>query len=382
MLSESQQSEVERWLLARGVPHLVADYTSADRIWTRARPYLIIAFVLQIFLSFGDRFTGWVQALMFVLGLAIVGSAVAALRRWRRVDPFDTRGGVGWEQLAFFVVVPTVIRALSGTDVLRTMAVVAAANVLLLIAVYVVVGFGLIPLTRWAVGSLSGHLLALSRLLARTLPVVLVLTVFMFINAEIWQVALLAHWTAVAVACGALAVIGTVFVAMSADDVVEAAQAAILVEDEAAATCLDGTPLAGRVPSTEPLDLDLGARVNLRLVVVFSIGVQVVLVASLIGLTYVGFGLLLVPFDVLELWGGVGADYTVLAETEFFGFLLTLTAEHLAVAALVAMMSGLSVAASAITDDAYARTFTVRLREELGQSLMVARTYRAALSPR
>jgi len=78
-LSESKQSDVERWLLGRGVPHLVADYTSTERIWTRARPYLIIAFVLQIFLSFGDRFSGWSQAGMFSLGLVVVGSAVAVL---------------------------------------------------------------------------------------------------------------------------------------------------------------------------------------------------------------------------------------------------------------------------------------------------------------
>lgn len=379
-LSESTRSDVENWLLARGVPHLVADYTSTERIWTRARPYLIIAFVLQIFLSFGDRFSGWSQAGMFMLGLLVVGSAVAALRRWRDIDPFDIKGGVGWEQLAFFVVVPTVVSALSGTDVVITMALVAAGNIIFLILVYVIVGFGLIPLTRWALGTLSGHLFALSRLLARTLPVVLVLTVFMFINAEIWQVALLAHWSAVAVACLALAVIGTVFVAMSSDDIVDSAQQSTLDDNEVAAAHLGKTPLEGWVPSARPLDLDLGARVNLRLVVVFSIGVQVMLVASLIGLTYVGFGLLLVPFEVLELWGGDDAQFSVLAEGEFLGFPLTLTVEHIAVSALVAMMSGLSVAASAITDDTYARTFTVRLRQELGQSMVVARTYRAALS--
>ena len=379
-LSESTISDVENWLLARGVPHLVADYTSEERIWTRARPYLIIAFVLQIFLSFGDRFSGWSQAGVFTLGLVVVGSAVAALRRWRSVDPFDVKGGVGWEQLAFFVVVPTVVSALSGTDVAWTMGIVAVGNILFLALMYIIVGFGLVPLTRWALGTLSGHLFALSRLLARTLPVVMVLTVFMFINAEIWQVALLARWEAVAVACAALAVIGTLFVGMSADDIVETAQQNTIDDPTLAAAHLDETPLAGWIPSDDSLDLDLGARVNLRLVVVFSIGVQVVLVAALIGLTYVGFGLLLVPFDVLEAWGGDNAaDYTILAEGTIFGVTRTLTAEHLAVSALVAMMSGLSVAASAITDDAYARNFTVRLREELGQSLVVARTYRSAL---
>ena len=388
VLSESKQSDVERWLLARGVPQLVVDYTIEDRIWTRARPFLIVAFVLQIFLSFGDRFTGWSQAGVFVAGLVIVGSAVTALRRWRGIDPFDTEGGVGWEQLAFFVIVPTVVSALSGTDVVVTMALVAAGNVAFLAVVYVVVGFGLIPLTGWALSALSNHVFALTRLLARTLPVVLVLTVFMFINAEIWQVALLANWTAVALACAALAVIGTIFVAMSADDIVESTQAATLEASGSVDEYLVGTPLEGWPPSTERLELDLGARANLRLVVVFSVGVQVVLVAALIGLTYVGFGLLLIPFDLLELWAGAdgtdgaGTAYTVLAEWQAVGLDLTLTVEHLAVSALVAMMAGLSVAASAITDDTYARAFTVRLRQELGQNLVVARTYRTAVERR
>ncbi len=379
-LTATTRSDVEHWLLRRGVPHLVANYTARERIWTRARPILIIALVMQVFLVFGDRFTGWTQLLVFLIALAVVGTAWLGFRRWRGMSPFDTRGGVGWQQLAFFVLVPTAVSALAGIGIAWTMAVVALGNLAFLGLVYVVVGFGLLPLTRWALGTLGIHLLTLTRLLARTLPVVLVLTVFMFINAEIWQVALLAHWTAVVVACGLLAVIGTLFIAISADDVVDAAREATLDPDEAEAY-LVGTPLEGFKPSSNHLDLDRSARINLRLVVVFSIGVQIVLVGLLIAATYVGFGLLLVPFEVLELWGsGSGVEYNVLAEGEMLGFPLTLTAEHLAVSALVATMSGLSVAASAVTDDAYARTFTVQLHRELRQSLVVARTYQAHVS--
>ncbi len=375
---------VEQWLLRRGVPHLVADYTARDRIWTRARPLLIIAFVLQVFLSFGDRFSGWTQAAVFAVALSLAASAVYGFRRWRGVSPFDTRGGVTWHQLAFFVAVPTMLSGLGGNGWLA-MAGVMAANLVLLLAVYVVVGFGLLPLSRWAVELMATRFLSLSRMLARTLPVVLVLTVFMFINAEIWQVAVLADWRAIAAACVLLAAIGAAFVAISAGDIVSDARRAALdgtaADPGQVGAYLAGTPLEGCEPHGGELDLDLGARANLRLVVVFSLGAPILLLVALIAATYVGFGLLLVPLEVLQTWGGPDADYTIVLDAGIMGRRTTLTIEHLAVSALVAMVSGLSVAASAVSDEAHVKDFTERLHRELRQNLVVARTYRSMLPP-
>lgn len=381
-LSPLQRSMAEQWLLRRGVPHLVADYTARDRIWTRARPLLIIAFVLQVFLSFGDRFSGWTQAVVFAAALTLAASAVYGFRRWRGFSPFDTRGGVTWQQLVFFVAVPTVLSGIGGNGWLA-MAGVMVANLVFLLVVYVVVGFGLLPLSRWAVELMATRFLSLNRMLARTLPVVLVLTVFMFINAEIWQVAVLADWRALALACVLLAAIGVAFVAISAADIVADARRAVLddmaAESDQFSDYLVGTPLEGCQPHGDELDLDLGARANLRLVVVFSLGAPILFLVALIAATYVGFGFVLVPLEVLQTWGGPDADYTIVFDTAVFDRRITLTIEHLAVSALVATLSGLSVAASAVSDEAHVKDFTERLHRELRQNLVVARTYRGLL---
>jgi hypothetical protein len=144
---------------------------------------------------------------------------------------------------------------------------------------------------------------------------------------------------------------------------------------------LAGTPLEGCEPRGYELDLDRGARANLRLVVVFSLGAPILFLVALIAATYVGFGLLLVPLEVLQTWGGPDADYTIVFDAGILGRRITLTTEHLAVSALVATLSGLSVAASAVSDEAHVKDFTQRLHRELRQNLVVARTYRSMLPP-
>src|SRR5437868_458315 len=37
--------ECERWLVRRGVPHLIADYDAREDIWTRSLPVLVVLYV-------------------------------------------------------------------------------------------------------------------------------------------------------------------------------------------------------------------------------------------------------------------------------------------------------------------------------------------------
>ena len=55
--------------------------------------------------------------------------------------------------------------------------------------IYLVTSYGLIPLAVWAVRRLRAEIGALGRIVARGLPLLLLFTMFLFINADVWQMA-------------------------------------------------------------------------------------------------------------------------------------------------------------------------------------------------
>ena len=66
---------------------------------------------------------------------------------------------------------------------------IAVVNLLLLGTIYLVASYGLIPLTRWALGKTARELGAVAGLLGRALPLLLLIQIVLFINTEMWQVA-------------------------------------------------------------------------------------------------------------------------------------------------------------------------------------------------
>ena len=67
--------------------------------------------------------------------------------------------------------------------------IVVGVNIGLLAIIYLFTSFGVIPLTRWAALRVVSELGPVFSLLARALPLLLIFTMFLFINAEVWMVA-------------------------------------------------------------------------------------------------------------------------------------------------------------------------------------------------
>jgi hypothetical protein len=44
-MDRSQHKEIENWFISRGVPHFITDYSARTDIWTRALPFLIVAYL-------------------------------------------------------------------------------------------------------------------------------------------------------------------------------------------------------------------------------------------------------------------------------------------------------------------------------------------------
>ena len=66
---------------------------------------------------------------------------------------------------------------------------IIVANLVVLALVYLIVGYGLVPTTVWAARQTFRHLSQVVTLMGRALPFVLVFSAFLFLNAELWQVA-------------------------------------------------------------------------------------------------------------------------------------------------------------------------------------------------
>ncbi len=380
----SRREAAERWFIRRGVPHVIHDYRATTDVFTRAVPFLALVFLVEIFASFGDRFDGWAQFGVFCAGAGIALGAVAAVNRLRGRRLFQLPDRVGAIELAVFVLVPPVLPALFSEDRLSDTAGLAVINVALLAGTYVVVSFGLLPMLVWAGAYSINQIALIGRLVGRILPLLLVFSAFLFLNAEVWQVAHDFTWPYYAIVLGVFGLIafGSVTVRVPS----ELVGLARFDNWEQACELIDEceSPLS---PATPPTDLPVSAippldrmdRVNLGLLMFVAQAVRVLLVGVVIGAFYVGFGLLTVREATIVSW--VASDgLDPLARFGLFGNELVLTWELLAVSGFIATLSALQFAVSTIVDKAYREHFYDDMANEAREVLATRALYLAELS--
>ena len=78
--------------------------------------------------------------------------------------------------------------------------------------IYIVIGFGLLDIAVWALDRLRDQLVHIATLLSRTLPLLLILVVFLMFAAEIWEAAHALHAAELAAVIGLLIAVGSVLI--------------------------------------------------------------------------------------------------------------------------------------------------------------------------
>ena len=380
----SRREAVERWFIRRGVPHVIHDYRATTDVFTRAVPFLALVFLVELFASFGDRFDGWAQFGVFWAGVAIALGAVAVVNRIRGRRLLQIPDRVGAIELAVFVLIPPVLPALFSDERLSDTAGLALINIALLVVAYLVVSFGLLPMLVWAGAYSINQIALIGRLVGRILPLLLVFSAFLFLNAEVWQVAHDFTWPFYAIVLGVFGLIafGSVAVRVPSELVGLARfdnweQVCQLI-DECESPLSPATPPTDLPASTVP-PLDRMDRVNLGLLMFVAQAVRVLLVGVVIGAFYVGFGLLTVREATIVSW--VASDgLDPLARFGLFGNELVLTWELLAVSGFIATLSALQFAVSTIVDKAYREHFYDDMANEAREVLATRALYLAELS--
>jgi hypothetical protein len=226
----------------------------------------------------------------------------------------------------------------------------------------------------WALRRAFRSLGLLLPLATRALPMLLLFVTFLFINADVWQVAARLH--------GGILWSSILFFIVTALGflVPRLAQEMDLVDDtlDADALCAatDGTPLEETARRMCEEDIDLGAdadvtglqKVNLVTVLVVAQGVQVVLLSLAVFVFFIVFGVVAIQADVIEGWIGHPLTYPPGPEI--------VSIQLIRVATFLAGFSGFYFTVVAITDELYRKEFFSVILAELQRAVAARVVYR------
>ena len=370
-----QHKEIEGWFIGRGVPHFIVDYSARTDIWTRAIPLLILAYLagglnalnLADWSAGRNIVAGGVTIAVLVLGWAITN---LVLRRPFWSIPTE----VGRPELAAFVIGPVVPSAIFGQWGDAAQALIE--GVVILGAIYLLAAFAVGQLITWAIRASLKQVRMLGRLLVRALPQLLLFTVFLFINAEVWQVAGTLFGLPYFIGLVIFFILGAVFVLSGIpkmlddlDDFSSSEEIARLIVD----TPADGLP----VPDIHERPLGRGEKLDLILVSTFNQAVQVTFVAIVLTAFFVTFGFIAIPLDTQIGW--MSADTTnVFFTLTISGRELVMTESLIRVAGFLGAFIGMYFTVVLSTDNKYKEDFAEDTAPEIHKSLAVRLVYRHA----
>ena len=187
---EIEKDRTERWFVRQGLPHLIDHYSVREDVLTRMVPFLGLVVFLELFLVFGDRWSGVSQLFAFVGGLVAMVGAFVAVNRLRGRPPWMMPDTAGAPELVLFFVLTSIPTAI-GAEGARSENLLFGFGInLALVAVgFVLTAWGIIPMLRWSLGQMWSQIHDIANLTMKSLPILLIFSAFIFLNAEMWQVA-------------------------------------------------------------------------------------------------------------------------------------------------------------------------------------------------
>lgn len=373
-MGAAEQRQVERWFVRRGLPHFIEGYSAGTDIWTRSLPVLVAAYLLLGLNALQLRQWSVARNLAALAGLvAIVLATWVVANVARRRPALSAPRKVGPAELAVFVLGPALPAVLFGGQIADAARTVAEA-LLVLAVVYVATSYGLPSMLRWGASRIGRQLLGIGRLFAKALPLVTLLVTFLFLTTETWEIAAGLHGLSYWVAVGSFVVVGTLFVVGRLPQDVR--EIGLFASWDDLARCLDGTPLGGAPPtSLGPTPLTRRQWLNVSLVFLASQGLQILLMAAIVGAFVIGFGVLTVSAELSSSWAG--GDVHVLWEATLDGRRLVLTEELLRVAGFLVAFAGLNLTVYLVTDETYRAEFREEVVAEVRQAFAVREVYLA-----
>lgn len=360
----------ESWFVRRGLPHFIFRYRASRNVWTRAAPLLTLIALVEVVANAPNAdFPVWVSVLVSVAAFLAVVGVWAAANRLRHRPAFARPVDVGPVEVAMFVIVPALVPMAAGGQV-RSGLVTGAANLAFLCVIYVTTSYGIAPMTRWAVGHGARQIRAVSGLIVRALPLLLLVVIVVFYTVEPFQIARELPWPLIGLAVGLFFLVGLLFAVIRVPRQVDE-----LSEHEswptlrARAKQTPAAPLLASIGPRPPAVPRLSRKewMNVGLVVLASEAILIVLVGSAMFAFLVVLGVLTIPADLARFW--IGAKPDVLLSFSLFDTRLVVTTELLKASTFLAGFSALQFTVSLLSDGTYQEEFLHQLRESLRESL-------------
>jgi hypothetical protein len=374
----------EQWFVRRGLPHLIAGYSASRDVLTRAVPALVLVFLVEVVNAPKRSFPIWLDTVAVVVGLGILVGAWMVANRIRHRRLLARPDRIGVVEVAVFVLVPPILPVLFGMQY-RAAIVTAAFNLVFLGVVFVIISYGVIPTLRWAGERTVRSLGTVVTLFVRALPLLLLFVTFLILTNEVWQVSrgLVGpfYWIVLA----SFLVVGVLFAIVRLPR--EVRRLASFASGHALVDEVRGTPAeallpavdAGRAAGDAP-PLSRREWGNIGSVVLFSQGLQVLLVSAMLFVVLVAFGVVVVSEEITRDF--VGAAPNVLVTIDLWGRTMVVTEELLRVVGFLTAFSAFYFTVSVLTDDAYRDEFLADVVDEVGRALAVRAVYFAALRRR
>ena len=374
----------EQWFMRRGIPHFIDGYRASEDVFTRTLPALSLVVLVEVLGAANLQWSWWRNLAALVAASLLLLAVWAAINRVRGRPGLQRPDTIGPVELVAFVVVPSLLPLIFGGQQ-RSALVTGLVNVTVLAGIYLVTSYGLIPMTRWALGQTGRQIGAVAGLLGRALPLLLLFSVALFINTEVWQVAAsldgLLFWATVLF----FVLIGTTFLILRLPGEVGALRDQLtghaLVE-----ACV-GSPVAEAASwivadeQVEQVPLTRRQQGNVILVLLFSQAVQILLVTLTVAGFFFVFGLIAIRPEVISAWLGE-IDPGVIATWHVLGRDLHVTWALVHVAGFLGTLSGFYFTVYVITDATYRQEFFTEIVDEVRQSLAVRNVYLALLGSR
>jgi hypothetical protein len=370
------KQQTERWFVRRGLPHFIDRYNAREDIFTRAAPFLSVVFVAGLVnIRVDDETRWWQNVISIVAGLVIGLGLFALVNRVRGRRYLERPKRIGLPELGIFVFIPAIAQLVVDGPEAAISAVVGAF--VLLGLTYIVTSYGLIPMTRWAVVQMFSAFRQVTNLFVRSLPLLLLFTMFMFFNAELWKIADdipdAFLWTAILT----MVLVGSAFILLRFPQELRALTAFrhwAEVKDEASSSPLADVDVSGLDDPPEVARLQRRDRLNVGLVLFFSQAVQVLLVSVTVFVFYMAFGTFTVLDTTIVQWTG-SETLDTLWTFEYFGTTVGVTGELVRSSLFIAAIAGLQFTVSAAVDSAYRDEFFGGLIHELRASLATRALY-------
>lgn len=371
MPEAADNNPVDRWFVERGVPHLIEGYRARTDIWGRAWLVLLIAYLAGGFLALDVRHWSVGRNLLAtVVILAVLAAVVIVTNAVAHRPLLAVPQSIGAPELAGFLIGPALPSLIFGQWDDALYAILEGLGVLAVI--YVVTSYGLIPLATWAARRARAELGALGRIVARGLPLLLLFTMFLFINADVWQMAATLKGFGFVASMTIFFVLGALFVISRLPHVATDLGRFDSWADVDA--LLAGTPLDdARLPVTgEPSPPPLGTRerVNLALVSLVGQGLQITVVAVLLTVFFVVFGVFAITPATTAAWLGT-TDIGELITFDIGRQQLVLSEPLLRVAGFLGAFSGMYFTVVLATDASYQDAFSDDIAPQIRQALAV-----------